>query len=1317
VRRDRFIVGDTLRTELSAIMAQGTLSGLSFRVFLESWLSDLDTLDGDFYEVPTGKMLFANYDTTQFVSANLTIKTAAGQEYNCPVSEPSIFSDQHIIQVAEPNIRPPQIIDVGSNMFQQFSLDFADLCLPQGFVLSAGDSLFFTSDYKFTSNFTPNGFNSPPLVNFTSSICDTLKTYSWKLKNFCTDNALGQFSGYLESVTPNAHRIEPCAQSTEISPFQYNIRLARGNMFPFEVRQLSTVTKYSYSLPTSVGLIDSRLNYLTLQENFPLFGSTPVAPALGGDSLTLDLSPFFGNTLDEGYGFEISTRFDTTCGYTGTQFGRTVLGLQYANKCFRNPVNSSYYIVNPNGYQNGSPQLEIFTQNDVLYLPDEDVLLNFFLRNNSPVAAQNAWLSVESDGDLADVQLLLMPGQTPIPQVGGVYQLGSLIAFGQPALRVTARNLSCRTVKLIFKFGWDCDPVFSANANACGRFTKTVELRPEFPELELVVVNQPANIPMCAASAYFEFEVSNANDGTAYNILPSIKLPPGMRIAPGSAQLSYPAGGAYVNMTDPVMLMGNVWQFNPDANSTILAQNGLVSADQTPLNRLRIRFRVIAECGVVANAQPIYGAESLRACGSVSNVLRKPGLPIGLEGVSPSYSAVPNLAFANPPASTDCGQEATLSANIAVNDIPMAGDSIYILLPAGTSYVLGSYLAGANAPNGMPQVSGQQLQLPLPTNIGAGSILTFTFKIRYNDPADCADKLVILQTREKSEAFCQTNNQLCDIYIATGEALLNINAQNPELQLNNTTLSTQGSQTTFQAVLENVGITTASNPVVQIYYDVNGNGQIDPTDLLVTTVTVTGNIAAGGAQLISGNLNNLPSSAFCHLIARIPVVENCACDDRIFPLNSAQTIQTGIGLCSVEALTVGLPASPGSTYEWVTTNGLSCTNCSSATYTPGPGVMLGDLVTLVLKEAAGDCTLERVFDIQFGGSFGIESGNQTLCAGGSVTLQATAGGSVYNWSGPGISNPNQATQVLQPTSSATYLVTVTFNGGCTGTGSVAVTVLPASQIQLPTLTTCAGAPVAVLGQITDVPGIYTLNLQKFNGCDSIITQELIVVPALVDETQVFCAGESTTVFDSVFTSSGKICRTETSPVTGCETTTCVTVTEVANPNLPEQTAPLFLNDEQGVVIETPDDFASYAWTPFSPEILSCSDCPDPIATPDSTTRFTLVVLDGNGCRDTAQYRVFVCDDTKIHIPNAFTPNGDGANDSFRIVPFEGPEEIRLLQVYSRWGQKMYEGSGTTAQWDGKIGDQPAPSDVYVWVLDYTCGGKEIRESGDITLLR
>lgn len=1315
VRRDRFLVGDTLRDELKAVMVSGTLSSLSFRVFFESWMSDFDSLDGDMYEMLLGKKLFANYDTTSFAGAHLTIKTAGGQQYDCPIGLPQIRSDQHLIQVAEPNIRPPQIRDALLNMFHQFDLPFSQFpCLPPGFALSVGDSLIFTSDFKFEYNFKPPGSNAPPLINFRNSICDIDKTLSWKLENFCTDKDLCQFSGYIESINPEAQVINPCAESTELSPFQYNIRIARPNMFPFEVRQLSTVTKYGYSLPTSVDLLDTKLNFLRLQDNVSLFGTTLLNPGLGGDSLTLDLSSFFADPLDEGYGFELSTRFDTTCGYNGTQFGRTVLGMHYANMCFHNPIDKTYLIGNPNGYASGSPKLELPLVSNIYYLPTDEVDLQFLLHNTSALASNNTWLSIEADGPLAGLQLLELPAQTPVPQIGGVYQLNTMGSNDIRYFQLKATNLSCRTVTLKIKFGWDCAPVFNANGDACGLFVKTIELRPQPPELELVILKEPQDIPLCEPSDYFEFEISNANDGSALNVRPTVKLPPGVRIQPGSSQLSYPAGGAYVNLPDPIQKIGNVWEFDPDAVSTLLAQDGLISADMAPLNTLRIRFRILAECGAVANAQPIFGAEAVQACGISSNILRKPGKPLNIAGVQPSYSATPNLQFSNLPAATGCGVEVELTATIAMNDNAAPGDSIYVLLPAGTSYVANSYIKGNNAPAGPPQISGHQIQLPLPSNVGAGSILEFKFKIKYDDPGDCSDKFLILQTREKTEAYCSSSNKLCDIYVATGEALLNMNAQNPELKLTNFELNTQGGNTTFNAVLENAGTTVANNPLVQIFHDQNGNGQVDAGEPKVFETTLNGTLAAGGVLPFNGALSGVANSALCDLIALIPGAQNCACSDQVFPLGGQQTITQGIGLCTLQSVNVGADSTAGNTYTWLTPNGLSCLNCAHAIYIPTPDVQPGELVTLVLEEKAGDCTIEHKFEIQYGGNFGIETPSQAICEGEPVTLEATSGGSAYQWSGPGITNPNLPTQVVQPSSSAVYSVTVTFGGGCTGTGTVAVNVNANFEKTLPTVTICEGETANILGQTTGTAGVYRLELQQVNGCDSIITQELKVQPTNIQETAYFCQGFSVTVLDSVFTAPGSICRTETAS-SGCLVTTCYTVSAYANPELPEQDSTIIISVNGSTVIETPNDFNTYEWTP--PGDLSCSDCPDPIATNDTSTTFILIVTDNHGCKDTAQYRIFVCNENELHIPNAFSPNGDSANDVFRVVPHEGAEVIIALRVYDRWGQKLYEGSGKNAQWDGKIGDKLAPSDTYVYILEYDCGGERHVESGDVTLLR
>lgn len=89
-------------------------------------------------------------------------------------------------------------------------------------------------------------------------------------------------------------------------------------------------------------------------------------------------------------------------------------------------------------------------------------------------------------------------------------------------------------------------------------------------------------------------------------------------------------------------------------------------------------------------------------------------------------------------------------------------------------------------------------------------------------------------------------------------------------------------------------------------------------------------------------------------------------------------------------------------------------------------------------------------------------------------------------------------------------------------------------------------------------------------------------------------------------------------------------------------------------------------------------------------------------------------------PNAFTPNGDNSNDVFMPV-FGCPALTVNLHVYNRWGNEVYHGTDPAQGWDGRVDGQPAPSDVYVWVLEYEVERDGVRstlqERGQVTLIR
>ena len=77
---------------------------------------------------------------------------------------------------------------------------------------------------------------------------------------------------------------------------------------------------------------------------------------------------------------------------------------------------------------------------------------------------------------------------------------------------------------------------------------------------------------------------------------------------------------------------------------------------------------------------------------------------------------------------------------------------------------------------------------------------------------------------------------------------------------------------------------------------------------------------------------------------------------------------------------------------------------------------------------------------------------------------------------------------------------------------------------------------------------------------------------------------------------------------------------------------------------------------------------------------------------------------EFFIPNAFTPDFDGINDVFHA---KLPENVPYtLNVYSRWGELVFSGSGNAELWDGRFKGKQLPSDVFVWQLNYMATGND-----------
>ncbi|MBX2923665.1 MAG: PKD domain-containing protein [Chitinophagaceae bacterium] len=149
--------------------------------------------------------------------------------------------------------------------------------------------------------------------------------------------------------------------------------------------------------------------------------------------------------------------------------------------------------------------------------------------------------------------------------------------------------------------------------------------------------------------------------------------------------------------------------------------------------------------------------------------------------------------------------------------------------------------------------------------------------------------------------------------------------------------------------------------------------------------------------------------------------------------------------------------------------------------------------------------------------------------------------------------------------------------------------------------------------------------------------------------------------------------------------------------------------------------ATYSWTPA--EGLSCTDCPNPVARPQFDQTYTVTVTDSNTCMSSAEITVRVlCTEENYFVPNTFSPNGDGMNDVF-YPRGRGLARVQTMRIYNRWGQQVFERKNFMANdaskgWNGRLGTQNLPPDVYVYIVEFVCDNAQIVPmKGNVTLIR
>ncbi|HVW59844.1 MAG TPA: PKD domain-containing protein, partial [Puia sp.] len=138
---------------------------------------------------------------------------------------------------------------------------------------------------------------------------------------------------------------------------------------------------------------------------------------------------------------------------------------------------------------------------------------------------------------------------------------------------------------------------------------------------------------------------------------------------------------------------------------------------------------------------------------------------------------------------------------------------------------------------------------------------------------------------------------------------------------------------------------------------------------------------------------------------------------------------------------------------------------------------------------------------------------------------------------------------------------------------------------------------------------------------------------------------------------------------------------------------------------------TFNWQPAD-SILGDPHVPHPGVSPQEDLVYTLKVTSADNCTDSSQVQVFVL--KMPVVPNAFSPNGDGINDTW-VIRYLDEYPRADVQVFNRWGQPVYHVTGYTTPWDGTYKGQPLPIGTYYWIIRPGNGRRQM--SGSITILR
>ncbi|MBK8052221.1 MAG: gliding motility-associated C-terminal domain-containing protein [Saprospiraceae bacterium] len=459
-----------------------------------------------------------------------------------------------------------------------------------------------------------------------------------------------------------------------------------------------------------------------------------------------------------------------------------------------------------------------------------------------------------------------------------------------------------------------------------------------------------------------------------------------------------------------------------------------------------------------------------------------------------------------------------------------------------------------------------------------------------------------------------------------------------------------------------------------------------------------------------------------------------------------------------EGATLQLSTTSGSNYVWEGPGGF--TSSIQNPQTTNLNQSHAGIYTVTVTDVSGCRATDSIQINVLNAPIVLPGSNSPLCLGGTLTL-SSSGGVSYQWSGPsGFSSSlqNPVINNVLSTNTGIYKVTVTGSNGCLKTDSVNVNVSgqlnaaitsnsPVCDGDTIRLSVTGGSTVIWSGPAgytsnqrsikipaaAQVAGTYTLTVTDNSGCSLRRDTMISVIPrpsARITGRDTICQNENTTLTavgtgSYLWSTGGTTGQITVNPTqntvyslrlthNGCSDSARYNIIVNKTPQINILTSVTNISPDQMLNL-TATGADRYFWSPAA--ILSCTDCPNPVAKLQNTTEICVAGFNGFGCRAEKCITVEVNDPCDVTLPNIFSPNGDSRNDHWCSLAKDCIKEQHLT-IYDRWGNNIYSSTGTEVCWNPENESVKLQNQVFTYILILNLIDGMVKTlTGSITLIK